>query len=141
MTDEFVHVQFHRIHKLPATMTFKLKPLFLTPERAPLRAQVVENPTPWSEILLDGRQAATPFTARPALQTSNILGSGIPTKARLYRFRRLLWPILFVTIGCFMLSGLGKSGTQALQKSKIAALPISVEGLQFIDASHPNFRV
>jgi hypothetical protein len=109
----------------------------LTPESTPIRPEIVESSTPWSDILLEELRTEIQFNP-PSLRGRYGVAKGGTCRTRLRNQSRIVWLTILVMVGLLWGRHRGKSAIE--DESKLVTTP-KLEGLQFIDASHPSIRV
>jgi len=108
----------------------------LTPESTPIRPEIIETSTPWSDILLEEFQISDRFS-RPSAYKYR------PTKFSICRTRvrtqsKILWLSILAIVGLLWAVTRGQT---RLSDERVLAAQSKLEGLQFIAANHPSIRV
>jgi hypothetical protein len=109
---------------------------FLTPECSPIRPEVVEVSTPWSDVLLQDLRLAVELDPRIPTRYGVVTGRSYRT-----RFRgqsKIVWLAILVLVGLLWALKGGKNKISI--KSKLVTHQ-SLDGLQFINSSDPAIRV
>lgn len=101
-----------------------------TPANTPLRLQLIDFSTPWSDVRLEERGS-------PIRIVTFEHAPGVTRKTRFRRNYRTIWPAIFLIIGSLWFW----AGNQEAQEEVNQKLAPDIEGLQFIDVHHPGFRV
>lgn len=110
---------------------------YSTPEDTPLRPEIVEASTPWSDVLLE--EHATLRIDAP-MSYKELLRSTL--KAQLRSWNRTLWLAIFLVAGIsWSLLGGTKYMASLPDNAEGLSHPVEVDGMQFIDATHPYIRV
>jgi hypothetical protein len=109
----------------------------LTPECTPIRPEIVESSTPWSDILLEEIRTALHFDSPSPISRYGVPKGGT-CRTRLRSRGRILCLTVLVIVG--LLWALKGGGKAIEDESKLVSEP-KLEGLQFIDANHPSIRV
>lgn len=115
---------------------------FSTPGSTPLRLQLIESSSPWSDILLQEQTFhafSSPIRESPIRIGTFNHAPGGTRKTRFRRYHRALWLAIFLVVGSLGF-WIGKRSTQSRNKVNKLSIP-SIEGLQFIDVNHPGLRV
>jgi hypothetical protein len=112
-------------------------PLLMPPESTPIRPEVVEASTPWSDILLEELRTVTRFdplipTSRYGVANRRNVGMCLRSQSK------ILWLAILVIAGLLWGHRAGKKAFS--YESKLVAQP-KLDGLQFLDANHPSIRV
>lgn len=109
---------------------------YSTPETTPLWPEIVGASTPWCDIQLEDYQLAG-INDRQTYWT--LIWSTI--RAPLRKWNRPFWLAVILTVGIWW-SLRGGHYTQSLpDNAEMLKAQVNVDGLQFIDATHPHIRV
>jgi hypothetical protein len=109
----------------------------LTPECTPIRPEIVESSTPWSDILLEELRTAIQFDP-PSPRSRYGVAKGGTYRKRLRNQHRILCLTTLVIVGFLWALHHGKRSIE--DEGKLAGT-LRLEGLKFIDANHPSIRV
>ena len=101
-----------------------------TPDTTPLRVQLIDSSTPWSDVRLEERESPIRIVT-----FDHVPGATRKTRFRCYH--RAIWPAIFLIIGSLWFW----AGKQEAQKKVNQKSAPDIEGLQFIDVNHPDIRV
>ena len=115
-------------------------PLY-TPDGTPLRIQVVESSTPWSEILLEELRTSIRFHNSPRLRGRFSYASTASYRTRLRSFSRIVWLGILIIILLWWRLGRGKQSMRMNDEISQTSTQPNLDCLQFIDASHPYIHV
>ena len=116
-------------------------PTLQTPEGSPLRPEVVESSTPWSEVSIEELSTQFRFSPPPRLAGKYGYTTHHTRRTRLRNQSRVLWlVILLLVLLWWGLTGRGQGVQWREINEKHTAQP-DLDGLQFIDAAHPYIRV
>lgn len=134
---------FHLVQSLDSTRYFyqifqmgNSSP-FMTPECTPIRPEIVDVSTPWSDILLEELRTAIQFD--PPRPRSRYGGSkGTSCSTRLRKQRKIIWLTAIMILG--FLWALKRGQKHSENESKMIDKQ-KLDGLQFVDANHPSIRV
>lgn len=110
---------------------------FMTPECTPMRPEIVDVSTPWSDILLEELRTAIQFD-RPRQRSRYGASQGTSCSKRLRKQRRIIWLTAIMMLG--LLWTLKRGEKHSEDGNKMIAKQ-NLDGLQFIDAGHPYIRV
>jgi hypothetical protein len=101
---------------------------YSTPKNTPSPLELIDASTPWSEVFLEEHAAVQ-------LGTPRTLPDNLRKTFRTYArsWNRTIWLAVFM-VAVLSWSLLGGN-------PEVLNRPVNVDGLQFIDASHPNIRV
>ncbi len=109
---------------------------YSTPQNTPLRSDVVEAATPWSEVRLE---ECTANQTNVPMNYGDLLRSTI--NGHLRSLGRSLWLAIFL-VAAIWWSLSGRSYMINLpDDAEMLDTQVKIEGMQFIDASHPYIRV
>jgi hypothetical protein len=109
----------------------------LTPECTPIRPEVVETSTPWSDILLEELRTAIQFDPPRQINRYGVT-NGRSCRTSLRNQSKIVWLAIMVIFGLLWVM---KGGKKAFSnESKLVAQP-KLDGLQFFDVNHPSIRV
>jgi hypothetical protein len=108
----------------------------LTPECSPIRPEVVEASTPWSDVLLEDLRLALELDPRIPIRYGVVTGRNCRTRFR--GQNKIVWLAILVIVGLLWALKAGKN--KVLIKSKLVTHQ-SLDGLQFINSSDPAIRV
>jgi len=103
---------------------------FSTPASTPLRLQLIDLSTPWSDVSLEERGS-------PIRIVNFDHAHSVTRKTRFRRYHRAIWPAVFLVIGSLWFWG----GNPEAQTRVDQNLAPDIEGLQFVDVNHPGIRV
>ncbi len=115
--------------------------LYSTPAISRSYSEVGDTPTFWSEILLEELRTVVQIHSPPR-QTSTY--GYLPQAAfrmRLRGFSRFLWLAIFLVLGIWWSLSRGLNGKENLVGQSKVNEKLELDGLQFIEASHPYIRV
>jgi hypothetical protein len=107
-----------------------------TPDQSPLRVHLIDSSTPWSDVLLDERAIHISFSPIPIGRFNHVPS----VKTQLRRCYRPVWLALLLVLGWVWFWMGGKQNAAQSQNRINLSVP-NIEGLQFIDVSHPEIRV
>jgi hypothetical protein len=114
---------------------------FCTPDGTPLRVRVVESSTPWSEILLQEVRTTIRFDSSQRLTGRFGYTSTASYRTRVRSLSRLLGLTILVIILMWWGLDSGKHRIQIRYEVTHTSTQPKLDGLQFVDASHPYIHV
>lgn len=115
--------------------------LLRTPDGNPLRIQVVESSTPRSEILRQELRTTIRFHNPPRLTGSFGYTSTAGYRSHVRSFSRILWLAVLTIILLWWWLERGKQSMHLSYEASQTSMQPNLDGLQFIDASHPYIHV
>lgn len=111
-------------------------PPYSTPEYTPPRPEIVDASTPWSDVLLE---EYTTIRNESTQTYKELLRSTL--KSTLRYWNRPLWLAALLVAGIWWSFSGGIYLPNLPENSEMLNLRVNIEGLQFIDATHPYIRV